>query len=201
MTYKVDLRHLHAMAVLAAEKDIRTYLNGVWLESSPAHQVLVATDATALGALRTRGAEPGTPAAQVFVPREVIAALPRAKRGEETLAEIDPAGWVRAADHVITWAPESGRFPAWRRAIPREYDHVPVQFDAHLLARFAKVNQLVSAAKDVSGGLHLTHAGGRGVLVHMIDFPNFVGFIANLREDDELQKRPLLPDFVQEPPV
>lgn len=201
MTYQVDLRHLHAMAVLAADNDLRTYLNGVWLESSPAHQVLIATDGAALGALRTLDAEPGTPAAQVFIPRAVIAKLPKAKSGEATLVDIDPAGWVRAADHVTTWAPEGGRFPAWRRAIPRKYDHVPVQFDAHLLARFAKVNRMLGAAKDVSGWLHLTHAGDQGVLVRMLDFPNFAGVIASLREGGETQKRPLLPDFVQEPLV
>lgn len=155
---------IKALLTFAAGKDIRTYLNGICVDvraatdDRPADVTLVATDGVILLAhpvplSDVEGViEPG----QYIIPRDSLEAVAPMKAGRTalpiTLTIRTPAPTTDAEGRTVAARPEveitgattlrtapiDGRYPDWRRVIPRTASGVPAPFDGRLIARIAK---------------------------------------------------------------
>lgn len=155
---------IKALLTFAAVKDIRTYLNGICVDVRAATDArladvtLVATDGVILLAHPVPLAdvegviEPG----QYIIPRDALESVVPMKAGRTalpiTLTIRTPAPTVDADGRTIAARPEveitgaatlrttpiDGRYPDWRRVLPRTASGVPAPFDGRLIARIAK---------------------------------------------------------------
>ena len=154
---------IKSLLVFAAKKDIRYYLNGICVDvraatdARPADVTLVATDGHIMLAhpvplSDVERPEPG----QYIIPRESLKAITPMKAGRTALplriTITTPAPTVDAEGRTVTPRPEieitgattlrtapiDGRYPDWRRVIPRTASGIPAAFDGRLIARIAK---------------------------------------------------------------
>jgi DNA polymerase-3 subunit beta len=162
----LNIQHstIKALLIFAAEKDVRYYLKGVCVDvraatdARPADVTLVATDGVILLAHPVPledvdgVIEPG----QYIIPREALEAIAPMKAGRTALpiklTIVTPAPTVDAEGRTVAprteieitgatalrTAPIDGRFPDWRRVMPRTVSNVPAPFDGRLIARVAK---------------------------------------------------------------
>lgn len=201
MTYRfqaeIKAEHLRALAHLAAQQDIRTYLNGVQVIATP-EVLLVATTGTVVGALRTR--QTASTRFEVRVPNETLKALGKFK-GVVLIGSDDGVDWVlKAGPATLNWEAPDEVYPDWQRAIPASVSGAPFVFDARLLALFWKVAKDLDA--DGAGGhsVLLAQNGPDTGLVSLPAAPDFIGAQAPLRESDKLPKpAKTAPSWAKEP--
>jgi len=161
---------IKALLVFAAEKDVRYYLNGVCVDvraatdARPADVTLVATDGVIMLAhpVPLEDVEGVIEPGQYIIPRDALEAIAPRKAGRTALPltitivtptpTVDADGRTVAArpDIEITGAttlrtaPIDGRYPDWRRAMPRTASGVPAPFDGRLIARITKAYDLMN---------------------------------------------------------
>lgn len=155
---------LKGAAHCAAKSDVRYYLNAVLVERTSSGKVLVAaTDGNILGAQVVEQLDPGEGGAfQCLLPLDAVKALPKGgdvvltfsrEKGEAPRFSLSTGAAERGGLAV------DGRFPDWRRVVPREASGEAAQFDPDLLARLQK------AARTALGGskllLEVHHNGAR----------------------------------------
>jgi DNA polymerase III subunit beta len=135
--FKVDTAALAGCLRAASDKDVRYYLNGVFLEFDT--RTAVATTGYYLlavaEAIAPVEAEP-FPAGSVILPREQVAALVKASRKDASV-ELALAGNI--ITHVVngvttTFTVIDGKYPYWRRIVPKKCSLEAAQFDPQLLA-------------------------------------------------------------------
>jgi hypothetical protein len=125
--------HLAAVSHFMAVKDIRYYLNGLYVEMLAGETRLVATDGTVLGA--TRHAVDNAHLGQVIVPAATVA-LAVKMPGEFLVLERGAGGnWYLAG---IPFTPVDGLFPSYRRVIPSTWSGAAGHYNPELLMRFVK---------------------------------------------------------------
>lgn len=112
MTLSIPTNLLRAVMLASANKDIRYYLNGVFIECGDDAVILVATDGHRLHAGHVSVADPVRAGQSWIVP---IDALKKALTGYRA-ATID---LDNARVGNVTYTPVDGRFPDWRRVVPR----------------------------------------------------------------------------------
>jgi hypothetical protein len=155
---------IKALLTIAADKDVRYYLLGICVDvraatdARPADVTLVATDGVILLAhpvplSDVEGViEPG----QYIIPRDALEAVAPMKAGRTalpiTITIRTPAPTTDADGRTVVARPEveitgattlrtapiDGRYPDWRRVLPRTASGVPAPLDGRLIARIAK---------------------------------------------------------------
>lgn len=176
---------LKGAAHCAAKNSPRYYLNAVLVERTDSGKVLaVATDGGILAAqvIEQPGtAEIGAPF-QCLLPLDAVKALP--KSGDVVLTFSHEPG--RAPRFSLdTGATEhgglavDGRFPDWRRVVPREASGEAAQFDADLLHRLQKAARTVLDSRSALLDLH--HNGLNGTLVSVGEVDHWLAVIMPLR--------------------
>lgn len=166
---KLTLRHevIKALLQFAAEKDLRYYLNGVFVDATrPGPVALVATDGYVLLALpvEPEGIEARQEGAWI-VPRELFEAVKPIKAnktalpitvhlGEGENPDVSVQGLTTAAGKAI-----DGQYPDWRRVIPATTTGEAAQFDPRLIAR------LSAACKALDVDVPHIHHNGTGPAV------------------------------------
>lgn len=155
---------LKALLTFAADKDVRYYLLGICVDVRAATDArladvtLVATDGYVMLAHPVPLSdvdgviEPG----QYIIPRDALESAARMKAGRTalpiTLTIRTPAPTIDAEGRTVAARPEveitgattlrtapiAGRYPDWRRVLPRTASGVPAPFDGRLIARIAK---------------------------------------------------------------
>lgn len=170
---------LRAALIFAAKDDItRPYLQGVRIEADETGVKAISTDGhrayvaqcdnvrtvppvgftlereTLEGALKLHGRQP----------MHIRIAYDRAEQPDPerpgvtvVSAAVVTIGQVQTADH----AEKAGRFPEWRRIVPKECSGELAQFNAEYLADCAKARKLLGAG-DKCPGLFLIHHNGQG---------------------------------------
>lgn len=124
--YTVSLSTLRAARTHAAEKDIRSYLCGVYLDTKAGK--VVATDGHRLFCANARGVKLGAPS--IIIPNDLIDAALKQFTGEyargKTLGDADVLITVaddqlciRTPSGSVFGRPLSGTFPDWRRVVPK----------------------------------------------------------------------------------
>jgi len=177
-TLTVSLATLRAARTHAAEKDVRYYLQGVYLDTAAGK--VVATDGHRLFAANARGVKSNYPA--VIVPNETLDAALKQFTGEyargKSLGAVDVTVTVDES-HIAIGTPTGsvtgkaidGRFPEWRRVVPKPEDigeQVPAVLNTQYLADACEA---LSIARNISK----KGAGQHAIRIHMRgEFPTIV---------------------------
>jgi hypothetical protein len=177
-TLTVSLAYLRAARTHAAEKDIRYYLQGVYLDTSAGK--IVATDGHRLFAANARGVKSAYPS--VIIPNETVDAALKQFTGEyargRNLGGVDVTVTVDGT-HIAIGTPTGsvtgkaidGTFPEWRRVVPKAEDvgdQVPAVLNTQYLADACEA---LSIARNVSK----KGAGQHAVRIHMRgEFPTVI---------------------------
>ncbi|MGL4475640.1 MAG: DNA polymerase III subunit beta [Shewanella sp.] len=117
-----------------ANQDVRYYLNGLLLETEGNMLRAIATDGHRL-ALSHRTTEANLPERQVIVPRKGVMELARLMDGDDqdiTLAIGENAIRATTANAVFTSKLVDGRFPDYRRVLPKGGDKIVIASRHHL---------------------------------------------------------------------
>ena len=183
MENTVNIEATKALLPLAAEKDIRFYMNGVYIDFQVDKTIYVATNGHILG-VYTEDAE-NEHTFTVIIPRDVVKQL-KPKKGTAKWGKLvfDPesnSGRVLnpANSQDLGFTPLGGSYPDYLRVIPDKTSGEVGQFDAEYLYAFAQVNKALGASNP--GVFKLDHNGERGAaLVHLFD-DNFTGVIMPIR--------------------
>jgi hypothetical protein len=169
-TLTVSLAYLRAARTHAAEKDIRYYLQGVYLDTGAGK--IVATDGHRLFAANARGVKSAYPS--VIIPNETVDAALKQFTGEyargKNLGGVDVTVTVDGT-HIAIGTPTGsvtgkaidGTFPEWRRVVPKAEDvgdQVPAVLNTQYLADACEA---LSIARNVSK----KGAGQHAVRIHM----------------------------------
>lgn len=191
-TIIVSRKSIYALSHLAAEKDRRLYLHGVWVRATPEGTYYAASDGAVVGVLRAPAQPDLADAVEFILPLGAVKAL-KPKRGEGDLAEITVTPQDKGgAELEIDTGLESrrlraidGRFPDVARVIPRTVSGEHGHFNPRLLARFKDVAEVLGRkGKDgAPGSLPLLWPNGQTgtALVGIEDCPEFVGAVMPLR--------------------
>lgn len=175
---------LLAMSILASKKDIRYYLNGVYLEATEKHLRFVATDGHILGIYQQEWTEDNsiTEPFSVIIPNEVIA---KADKAYNNVLICDDGKWQ--LDNLL-FTPIEGKFPDYNRVLPRtNMTNEAAQFNPDFIVRFQKVGKaLAKNAVPV-----IAHNGSGSSLVD-IGLPYFLGVMMPIRTEKPLANTPLV---------
>lgn len=177
-TLTVSLATLRAARTHAAEKDVRYYLQGVYLDTAAGK--VVATDGHRLFAANARGVKSNYPA--VIIPNETIDAALKQFTGEyargKSLGAVDVTVTIDD-NHIAIGTPTGsvtgkaldGRFPDWRRVVPKAEDvgeQVPAVLNTQYLTDACEA---LSIARNLSKKAASQHA----IRIHMRgEFPTIV---------------------------
>jgi hypothetical protein len=195
MQINIPRAALQAMTHLCTRNDIRYYLNGVMLETLANEARLVATDGSVMGVYRmTDCSFPEAERGQMILPLSAVdLALKAAAKTLPIQLQVTQgaAGPVHMLG-AVAFTPVEGRFPDYRRAIPREVSGVATMIDPALLARFAKACDCL-APKAQTSPVRIGHNGvrnekggreDRGAIVECAGVPGFAGVVMPLRFED-----------------
>lgn len=176
----VPTKHLKAALLAAGKNDLRYYLNGVLVESSPGEVRCVATDGFMVAVLRH--ATTDETLAEVIVPRDVVEAVVKAKRPLTNFEQLDEKYWLANGTH--RFEPVEGKFPPYRRIMPTSATGVVGRgFSPELFAQFGKMAiALGASAADVT-----THPNGFDTAAISIEGrPEFAGALCSLRFTEKM---------------
>jgi DNA polymerase-3 subunit beta len=171
MQFSIPVDTIKALLLAAAKGDIRYYLNAVCLDVAPdGSAVAVATDGHIMLALPVERAEDdgeprATAAGQYVIPRDVLEGLKAPWKGGAATVTIDAGAktvTVTVAGKASSSALVDGKFPEWRRVVPRKVSGLASQFNAEYVATFGKIHKLLGG-KYSPGILHNGGDGGNFV--------------------------------------
>ncbi len=158
-----------------ANQDVRYYLNGLLLETEGNVLRAIATDGHRL-ALSHRPIEDTLPEKQVIVPRKGVVELQRLFEGEDldvTVAIGDNAIRATTASAVLTSKLVDGRFPDYRRVLPKGGDKIVIASRNHLKQALVRASIL-------------SNEKFRGVRVQLEN--NLIKITANNPEQEEAEE-------------
>lgn len=171
---------LKAIALLAAQQDVRYYLNGVLVEATPFETRLVATDGRKAGVVRHAVENDIDADVSLIVPTSVISLLKASKSdGNKTVSiEIDNSTYTLCAPFTglrAGFTPVAGRFPDYRRVVPANPSGEFAHFMPQLLIEFVKCGQLLTNRAFVVP--RLEHNGASSARITFDGFDNFIGVL------------------------
>lgn len=167
--FSVEADTIKALLLIAAKGDVRFYLNGIAVDSTGTHPVLVATDGHRLLAVRVSDGELIQRGETVIIPRALLDGIKAPKTGSNAGRRL--VFDIRGADITITGAvtvtgkAEDGAYPDWRRIVPRETSGHVAGFNPEYLFEFGKARKLLG----VSGGYMACPIAHNGEAAALID--------------------------------
>lgn len=189
MKVSIVRRNLLAVAVAAAVQDVRCYLKSVLVEISATETRLVATDGAILAAIRTSAENETTEPFSFMIPVETISRV-KSSGSDVISLEIEKD---RYALDGVAFSPVDGKFPDYRRVIPKYVNGEPSFFDPELVARFAKIGKTLKA----KGSTWIRQNGKNDAAVVLISgFEDFIGVLMPVRETEKA-KCPEIPAWPQ----
>ena len=186
MKINVKLSALHAVAQLAADKEIRYYMVSVRVEANADQTILTATNGTCVGMYRNVDAENEVDDKVSFLlPLDVIKMLKHAKNGLDA-AVIETDDCLKGTISVIggatvSWSAVDGRFPDIARIIPQTCSGEVAQFDPALIAKFAAANKCLGSKAN----LKIWHNGTSAAPITLND-TKFFGVLMPYRDTEGL---------------
>ncbi|WP_042299007.1 DNA polymerase III subunit beta [Paraburkholderia kururiensis] len=179
-----------ALQIIAPRDDIRYYLNGVYVEAKAGETRLVATDGHRLAVYRIEcnNDVPDGQAVSLIVPNSVIERL-RVSRTSPDEVEIgwldDGRAYVSHDDVRIAFTPTEGKFPDYRKVIPRTFTNTPGNYNPSYLADFQKVGAALKRQRGLSNVyVAMRQNGESGALVTVAGLDNFAGVVMPQRIGD-----------------
>lgn len=180
---EVPVGAFKAVALAAAQQDIRYYLNGMLIEQAKDGLYLVATDGHRMHAMRVRQDVVLPVGAQVIVPNDAIAKVKPNRHMATMVVELADdlrSGTLAYFGDRFDWVGSDGRYPDWRRALPREavIDGAGASLNPEYLADVAKAAVLMGSKKGAASAPQLAFAGPNGAVRALIfNQPEFIATI------------------------
>ena len=186
MKINVKLSALHAVAQLAADKEIRYYMVSVRVEANATQTILAATNGTCVGMYRVVDVENEVDDKVSFLlPLDVIKMLKPAKNGLDAAVIETNDGATGTISVVggatVAWAAVDGKFPDIARVIPQTCSGEVAQFDPALIAKFAAANKCLGSRAN----LKIWHNGGSAAPITLND-TKFFGVLMPYRDTEGL---------------
>jgi DNA polymerase-3 subunit beta len=178
---------LDAMLLIAGKKDIRYYLNGVYLEWNSTLTRAVGCDGHKL-AVMNEARDDNQGAGSIIIPRDVIERLPKRSNIDHFLIirQNDAGAWeIHAGGHLtINFTPCDAQYPDWRRVSQGiKTSGEAAGFNIDYLVAFEKAGAILGGGKCRVGNRTRIHHNGRdGAIVTLDGIENFAGVIMPLRE-------------------
>jgi DNA polymerase-3 subunit beta len=191
MKITIDHNIAKALLICAAKQDIRYYLKGICVDArANGDVVLVTTDGHRLLAypVATDAIEALAPG-QYIIPREALEAVKPCKAGRHMLPitiEIDTA---KGLENKITGATSTvtplidGKFPDWRRVLPKTVSGEPAQYQAEYLGDFGRIADLLGTKQP-----HIHYNGSAAAIVGNLGAA--LGVLMPMRSDAEFSALP-----------
>lgn len=190
MKITIDHSVIKALLICAAKQDVRYYLKGVLVDARASDVTLVTTDGHRMLAypVATDAIEALAPG-QYIIPREALEAVKPCKAGRVTLPitiEIDVA---HGRENKITGATSAvtplidGKFPDWRRVMPKTVSGEPAQYQAEYLGDFGRIAELLGTKHP-----HVHHNGSSAAIVGNLGAA--LGVLMPMRSDAEFSTLP-----------
>lgn len=178
---------LDAMLLIAAKKDIRYYLNGVYIEFNDQITRAVGCDGHKLGIYQT--ARPDNRGfGQLVIPRDVIENLPKKCDVLRFLQNDTGAGWtINTGLTTVSFTPYDDKYPDFRRVVSSIQtagtSGVAAGYNLNYLNDFEKCGNLLGGSKLRMGNrLRLHHNGDAAGLVLLNCVDGFAGVVMPLRD-------------------
>ena len=150
----ISRNKLKAAAIFAARDDIRFYLNGVLIESTPMQTRIVATDGHALFCAKDDAKGDNVDSFVGIVPNDTIKQILAWKAPYKDARVIfttndDPAGEHRAewAGNTAVFKLIDGKFPEYAKVVPSIVSGEASHFDPELLMRCKKAVEALGTSK------------------------------------------------------
>ncbi|MGU4696756.1 DNA polymerase III subunit beta [Burkholderia cepacia] len=196
-TIHFTIAQLKAAQFLAAENDLRSYFNGVYLEATPFETRLVGCDGMKIGVVRHAVENDISADTALIVPNDIIDKARVTKRDMLSAArvEIENGQYTLCVDVAglrLPFAPVDGRFPEYRRVFPKTTSGEPGQFDPQLLVAFAKAGKTL-LHKSNNPVPRLAY-NGDNARVTFDNYDEFVGVIMGWRAPKN--SRPAVVDWL-----
>ena len=125
---RADLKHLiDSTHFSMAQQDVRYYLNGMSLETEENLIRTVATDGHRLALCRMEYTATALPTRQVIIPRKGVMEISRLIEADDKLLKVQiGANHIRifSNDFIFTSKLVDGRFPDYRRVLPKDGDKI-----------------------------------------------------------------------------
>ena len=125
---KANLKHLiDSVHFSMAQQDVRYYLNGMSLETEEHIIRTVATDGHRLALCRMNYDAASLPTRQVIIPRKGVLEISRLIEADDKLLKVQiGANHIRifSNDFIFTSKLVDGRFPDYRRVLPKDGDKI-----------------------------------------------------------------------------
>jgi len=190
----VPAQYIETIKLFAAKKDVRQYLNNVFLEIHQHESFLVATNGHILGAFRIKCEQ-----ADVPEPIEAIIPIEMLKSVKNGMVEITVGAPVKedSASRSITIVANgmtlSGesldfKYVNWRSAVPKKVSGEVAQFSPTYVGLFGKAYSLVHGNKSTSF-VSIAHNGNSPALVNL-GIDDFIGLLMPMRSVDVLTVPP-----------
>lgn len=177
-TTAINARHLCAAIHCAGKKDVRYYLNGVYVEALPDETRVVATDGYKLAVFRSATANPEP--FSIIIPRATVEAFVKLVKGVKfvDLTITDGTGRLSWANGSLPFDPIDARFPEYRRTFPQDTSGETAQFNPELLIAFSKVAKALGAKACPE----IVHNGSGAALVRINAVHDFAGVLMPFRQ-------------------
>jgi DNA polymerase III subunit beta len=180
---------LDAMLLIAGKKDIRYYLNGVYLEWNSTLTRAVGCDGHRLAVLN-EWHDDNAGAGSIIIPRDVIERLPKRPKNDAIVSITctgvdDNKRWaIVAGGVVINFAPYDDKYPDWRRVTHGiKTSGEAAGFNIDYLVAFEKAGVILGGGKRGSLTRTRIHHNGRdGAIVTLDGIDGFAGVVMPLRE-------------------
>lgn len=158
---RADLKHLiDSTHFSMAQQDVRYYLNGMSLETEEHIIRTVATDGHRLALCRMDYSSASLPSRQVIIPRKGVMEISRLIESDDKLLKVQiGSNHIRifSSDFIFTSKLVDGRFPDYRRVLPKDGDKI-IQASKDLLKNAFSRASILSNEKFRGVRLNLSNA-------------------------------------------
>jgi hypothetical protein len=185
--FTINQNALDALLLIAGKKDIRHYLNGVYVEFNENTTRIVGCDGHKLGIFQVVS-ENNSGAGSIIIPRNTIENLPK-KAGKLIFSNVEGNRWrIDAENCAVFFTPEDAKYPDFRRVVHSVQtagtNGVAAGFNLEYLNQFEKCGNLLAGNKlRVGNRLRLHHNGDGAALVLLNCVDGFAGVVMPMRDD------------------
>ena len=170
----ISRNKLKAAAYFSAAKDIRYYLNGILIESTPMQTRVCATDGHALFCSKDDAKGDNVDTFTGIVPNDTIKQILAWKAPYKSAADLPVVITTAADEQRAEWCGNTavfklidGKFPDYARVVPSTVSGEASHFNPELLIRCKK------AAEALSKGFYAFKQGGEGSAIAVFSTESF----------------------------
>ena len=176
-TIHISRNKLKAAAIFAAAKDIRFYLNGILIESTPMQTRIVATDGHALFCSKDDAKDDNEGTFTGIVPNDTIKQILAWKAPYKSAADLPVVITTGEEEHRAEWGGSAAvfklidaKFPEYARVVPEKVSGDASYLDPELLMRCKKAAEILGASKL---GVFALKQGGDGSAIAVFSSESF----------------------------